>query len=678
MTKQHVVILGAGPAGLTAGYELTKNNIPVTVLERDDVVGGIARTEFFKGYGYDIGGHRFYTKMSQVQELWHEVLTHDFIRVPRLSRIHYNGKFFYYPLRLMNVLSMLGVMQSIWIFLSYVRARLFPLVPEESFEDYVSNRFGRRLYRIFFMTYTEKVWGIPCTEIRAEWAAQRIRGLSFTSALKSAIFQNGSGIKSLIEEFEYPLRGPGMMWETFAARIRERGSCVCLNSPVVRVNRDGMRITDIVYLRDGVEQTVSGTHFISTLALRDLINAIQPPPPPDVVHAANSLGYRDFLTVILILNVPELFPDNWIYIHTPDVHVGRIQNFKNWSQAMLPDQNTTSLGMEYFVTEGDEMWNMPDDRLIELAKREIQQIGIARADQVLDGTVKRMQKAYPVYDSTYHEHLGIVRGYLDAFENLQTVGRNGMHKYNNQDHSMMTALLAARNIMGESHNVWQVNTDMEYQEEMSIHTPRPRKRDRLMQFINALQAVPNPQAKKNATHFAWRSYFPLPTCLYLWHPTTWSFTIPVACMWAYTIVGPTNRNPRFTKSLLIFSLNSDLGGISFSDFHSFRIGLFPTNPQIYLSKLPNSFCTFKNAFAFSIVARIFCRLRIIPASCINPSTFFSSYFATFFGSKLSNALRKFSRFRKIVIQLSPACAPSSVKNSNNVRSSCTGTPHSSS
>lgn len=486
MTNHNIVILGAGPAGLTAGYELSRNQVSVTVLERDDVVGGIARTEFYKGYGYDIGGHRFYTKMDQVDALWHAVLGNEFLRVPRLSRIHYDGKFFYYPLRLMNVLGALGMIQSIWIFLSYVRARLFPLVPEASFEDYVSNRFGRKLYQLFFMTYTEKVWGIPCTEIRAEWAAQRIRGLSFTSALKSAILQNGNGIKSLIEEFDYPRLGPGMMWEAFQKNIEANSGRVLLNSPVVQVNRAGTRITDVVVRRDGVERSFGGTEFISTLALRDLINAMHPAPPADVLHAANSLGYRDFLTVILIISVPSLFPDNWIYIHTPTVKVGRIQNFKNWSRHMLPDQNTTSLGMEYFVSEGDTLWNMPDEDLVALARREIELLGLARADRVVDGTVKRMQKAYPVYDSTYQRHLGIVRGYLDAFENLQTVGRNGMHKYNNQDHSMMTALLAARNIMGESHDLWAVNTDMEYQEEIVLPNPHPRTRDRLHKLTRIL------------------------------------------------------------------------------------------------------------------------------------------------------------------------------------------------
>jgi protoporphyrinogen oxidase len=484
MTDRNVVILGAGPAGLTAAYELTRHQIPVIVLERDDTVGGIARTEFYKGYGYDIGGHRFYTKMSEVNALWHQMLGAELLRVPRLSRIHYQGKFFYYPLRLTNVLRALGPAQSIWIFLSFVRARLFPRVPEESFEDYVSNRFGRKLYSLFFKTYTEKVWGIPCTEIRAEWAAQRIRGLSFTSVVKSALLKNSNGIKSLIEEFEYPRLGPGMLWEAFRRAVEENGGQVQLQAPVVRVKRQGTRITSVVVNRSDGAREIAGTHFISTLALRELLNALEPPPPPDVLHAANRLGYRDFLTVILIVDAPQLFPDNWIYVHTPQVHVGRIQNFKNWSPAMLPDLTKTSLGMEYFVSEGDTLWNLSDEQLIALAKQELELIGLARAAQVIDGTVKRMRKAYPVYDASYREHLGIVRGYLDAFENLQTIGRNGMHKYNNQDHSMMTGLLAARNILGAQHDVWTVNTDMEYQEEIALPNPHPRTRDRLRPILD--------------------------------------------------------------------------------------------------------------------------------------------------------------------------------------------------
>ena len=468
---KHVVILGAGPAGLTAAYELCNRGVRSTVLEADATVGGIARTESYKGYYYDIGGHRFYSKLGEVNRIWHDLMGDDFIQVPRLSRIRYYDRYFYYPLRPVNAFFGLGVLNSLRVTLSYLHARLFPSLPEESFEQYVVNRFGRRLYNIFFKTYTEKVWGIPCSEIRAEWAAQRIRGLSFTSAVMGALFgAQNSGIRSLLEQFQYPHLGPGAMWQRCRTDIEGRGAEVLLDSPVVRIARDGTRIVGVTALRDGREQTFSGTHYISSLALRDLIERMDPPVPEDVRRAACGLRYRDFVTVIAIVRRADVFPDNWIYIHTPEIQAGRIQNFKNWSRDMVPDPATTSLGLEYFVSEGDALWSLPDADLLALARRELHAMKLAEPHEVLDGKVKRMRKAYPVYDSTYRENLGIVRGYLDSLENFQTVGRNGLHKYNNQDHSMMTALLAARNVCGERHDVWAVNTDLEYQEEIRLDT----------------------------------------------------------------------------------------------------------------------------------------------------------------------------------------------------------------
>jgi protoporphyrinogen oxidase len=467
---QHVIILGAGPAGLTAAYELCNLEIASTVLEADSTVGGIARTGVYKGYHYDIGGHRFYTKMSEVDRIWHDLMGDDFIEVPRLSRIRYYERYFFYPLRPLNAFFGLGLLNSIRVTLSYFHARLFPILPEESFEDYVCNRFGKRLFDIFFKVYTEKVWGIACSEIRAEWAAHRIRGLSFTSAVVNALLasRRNNTIRSLIEKFEYPRLGPGEMWQRCKASVEARGGQVLLNSPVIRIHREGTRIAGVSTLRDGREEFVGGTHFISTLALRDLIQRMDPPAPDDVLRAANGLKYRDFLTVVALINRRDIFPDNWIYIHTPRVCVGRIQNFKNWSKDMVPDQAMTSLGMEYFVSEGDELWTMSDDELLDLARKELQYLKLAEPHEVVDGTVTRMRKAYPVYDSTYRENLAVVRGYLDALENFQTVGRNGLHKYNNQDHSMYTALLAARNIGGARHNIWAVNTDLEYQEEIRL------------------------------------------------------------------------------------------------------------------------------------------------------------------------------------------------------------------
>jgi protoporphyrinogen oxidase len=470
---KHVVILGAGPAGLTAAYELCNLGVRSTILEADAIVGGLARTESYKGYAYDIGGHRFYSKWPEIKRIWHDLLGDDLITVQRVSRIRYYDRYFYYPLRPFNAFFGLGALNSLLVTLSYVRARLFPSLPEDSFEQYVVNRFGRRLYTVFFKTYTEKVWGIPCSEIRAEWAAQRIRGLSFTSALMGALFgTRNSGIRSLIEEFEYPRLGPGAMWQRCQTEIAARGADVSLSSPVVRIRREGTRIVSVTVLRDGQERTINGSHFISTLALHDLIERIDPPVPDDVRRAACGLHYRDFLTVVAILKRAEVFPDNWLYIHTPEINAGRIQNFKNWSAAMVPDPATTSLGLEYFVSEGDALWSMPDDKLLALARRELQAMRLAEPHDVVDGTVKRVRKAYPIYDSTYRENLGIVRGYLDSLENFQTVGRNGMHKYNNQDHSMMTALLAARNVCGAQHDVWAVNTEMEYQEEIRLEAER--------------------------------------------------------------------------------------------------------------------------------------------------------------------------------------------------------------
>jgi protoporphyrinogen oxidase len=465
-----VLILGAGPAGLSAAYELCERGVPCTVLEADRIVGGLARTETYRGYHYDVGGHRFFTKHDDIQRLWRAMLGDDLLTVQRLSRIYYANRYYYYPLRLFNAFAGLGFVNSLRITLSYLRARALPVLPEESFEDYVVNRFGRRLYEIFFKTYTEKVWGIPCHEIDWRWAAQRIRGLSFASAIWSALHTpHRPHIKSLIEQFEYPRLGPGQLWQRFASHVETHGGRVQLQAPVVRVQRQGTHIESVAVLRDGQRERIAGSHVISTLALRDFIAMLDPPAPDDVRRAASALRYRDFLVALLILRQREVFPDQWLYIHTPRAHVGRIQNFKQWSAALTPDMAMTHLGFEYFATEGDTLWSMSDVELIELAKRELEFLRLARAADVMDGAVKRMKKAYPVYDATYRENLAIVRGYLDAFDNLQTVGRNGLHKYNNQDHSMLTGILAARNLCGEQHDVWAVNTDLEYQEEMRIN-----------------------------------------------------------------------------------------------------------------------------------------------------------------------------------------------------------------
>ena len=465
-----VVIAGAGPAGLTAAYILAKQGYDVTVLEGDDIVGGISRTARYKDFRFDIGGHRFFTKITPVQDLWEELLGDEFIEVPRLSRIHYNGKFFNYPLKASNALAGLGIYEAAMIVLSYGHARLRPSPIEENFEQWVSNRFGSRLYRIFFKTYTEKLWGLPCTEIRAEWAAQRIQGLSLMRAILSAtsLQKRSVHIKSLIEQFRYPRLGPGQMWEKAAERIEELGGRVLMQHRVksFEVN-DGVTVAAVVETARGTVR-IEGEHFISTIPLRSLVRAIEPAVPREVSEAAERLAYRDFILVALILDREDIFPDNWIYVHTPGVKVGRIQNFNNWSRDMVPLAGATCVGMEYFCFAGDGLWNTPDDELIALAGKELAQLGLAPDTKVVDGTVVRMPKAYPIYDATYKESVDTIREYLDGLPNLVTVGRNGMHKYNNQDHSMYTAMLAVENMAGSSHDIWAVNTDLEYHEEQRL------------------------------------------------------------------------------------------------------------------------------------------------------------------------------------------------------------------
>jgi protoporphyrinogen oxidase len=470
----HTVVCGAGPAGLTAAYLLAKEGYAVTVLESDDQVGGISRTAQYNGYRFDIGGHRFFTKIPPVQALWEEILGEDFLEVPRLSRILYRGTYFDYPLKAMNALGGLGVIDATRIVLSYVASRMRPSPVEENFEQWVSNRFGHRLYEIFFKTYTEKVWGIPCTEIRAEWAAQRIQGLSLARAILSAASLNrrSTDIKTLIESFHYPRLGPGQMWEACRDRIEEMGGTVLMRHRVSAIHTQNGEAV-------GVEaETPSGTrrfgadHVISTLPVRTLVRSLSPAAPQRVRAAGEGLRYRDFLVVALILEGEDLFPDNWIYVHTPGVKVGRIQNFNNWSAEMVPEPGRTCLGLEYFCFSGDGLWTSSDEDLVELAKQELATLALAPDARVVDGAVVRMPKAYPIYDSRYRRHLDVIRGHIDPIANLHTVGRNGMHKYNNQDHSMLTAMFAVENMQGASHDIWAVNTDFEYHEEQRVEPAR--------------------------------------------------------------------------------------------------------------------------------------------------------------------------------------------------------------
>jgi protoporphyrinogen oxidase len=465
VTDRHpVVVVGAGPAGLAAAHELVSRGTSVEVFEHLDKVGGIARTEVYKGYRFDLGGHRFLTKVPEVQRFWADIMGPEFIRVQRLSRIYYRRRFFNYPISVSNVARNLGLWESACLAASYLRARVQPHPVEDTFEQWVTNRFGKRLYQTFFATYTQKVWGVPGSEIRADWAAQRIKGLSVGSALRQALVGDSS-VKSLTREFLYPRLGVGQMWERLAERVQQQGGRVHLETPVTTFHHEGGRVTHVEVTRGGVRSVQPVSHVITSIPLSVLLERLRPLPPDAVLEAARGLRYRDFIVVSLILDVPAAFPDNWIYVHSPEVLVGRIQNFKNWSRDMVPDQRYTSLGMEYFCTIGDHIWTMTDEALCARAAREVVALGLAAPGQVIDGTVVRQPRAYPVYDEHYKARVEQIRAWLSRFENLQTIGRNGTHRYNNQDHSTMAGLMAARNVLGERHDVWAINTESAYLEE---------------------------------------------------------------------------------------------------------------------------------------------------------------------------------------------------------------------
>ncbi|MGB3379791.1 MAG: NAD(P)/FAD-dependent oxidoreductase [Allopontixanthobacter sediminis] len=470
-----VAIIGAGPAGLTAGYLLTKQGKTVAIIEKDPVyVGGISRTVEHEGYRFDIGGHRFFSKSQQVVDLWDEILPDDFIQRPRMSRIYYEGKFYSYPLRAFEALANLGILRSTACMVSYLRYKLFPVADVRSFEDWTTNQFGHKLYSIFFKTYTEKVWGMPCNEMSADWAAQRIKGLSLWSAvvdgLKRSLGLNkkpndGQAAKTLLETFRYPRLGPGMMWDAARDKIIAAGGTVIMGHGLEQLASDGSGGWRMSANGPDGKIVITAKDTISSAPMRELAARLH--PLPDTTLNAAKLKYRDFLTVALKIKSADLFPDNWIYIHDDQVQVGRVQNFRSWSPEMVPDKDVACVGLEYFCFEGDGLWASSDDDLIALATREMNILGLCDPADVIGGAVVRQEKAYPVYDEDYAANVEAMRRELEGkYPSLHLVGRNGMHRYNNQDHAMMTAMLTTENILAGTrvYDTWCVNEDAEYHE----------------------------------------------------------------------------------------------------------------------------------------------------------------------------------------------------------------------
>lgn len=461
-----IAILGAGPAGLSAAHVLARAGRAGTVLEAEGDVGGIAKTVEFNGYRFDLGGHRFYTRLEPVGRLWRETLGEEFLLRRRLSRIYFRGRFFNYPLRAEDVFRRLGPWESIRCALSYVGSRLrFRGVEPRTFEEWVISRFGRRIYDNFFRTYTEKVWGVPGSEIQAEWAAQRIQDFSLLKALLGILRLNRrSPATTVIEEFRYPRLGPGQMWEAFRDRVEAEGIPVRVHRPCTTIRHRAGRATSVVTESEGNRREHSVDGVVSTLALPDLIEALEPAPPPHVREAAQRLRFRNLCLVALMVEGGDQFPDNWIYLHDPATRAGRVQNFGAWSESMVPPEKSC-LGVEYFCFPDDEIWRMSDTEAVQLATDELASIGLIDPDRVVDGLKVRVPRAYPMYDPGYREAVAEIRGYLEHFSNLATCGRNGLHRYNNQDHSMATAILATMNLIdGGSRDVWSVNTRGEYLE----------------------------------------------------------------------------------------------------------------------------------------------------------------------------------------------------------------------
>ncbi len=462
--KGAICIIGAGPAGLGCGYELQKlkNKTNILIVDKNDRGGGLARSIPFKNHYFDIGPHRFYTKNADVLQLWKKILGKDFIKVKRLTRILYRNKLFFYPIRLMDVIRKLGVLESFECFISFLWAKIFlkNLTPK-TFEEWISKHFGKKLYSIFFKTYTEKVWGIPCSKIGAEWASQRIKNLNLYEVVKTAIFgERVRKAKSLVDTFYYPKKGAGYFYEKLAGLIKKNGDPILLNHEVNVINRNGDRITSI-------GDTIPVTYLFSSMPITSFVQVLNPPPPPHILHAAKKLYFRDHITVNLIVNRMGLFPDNWIYVHSPEVQMARVTNYNNFIKHQTSNiKHQSAISVEYFVFKKDRLWSMDENELIALAKRELETVGLVNQKDVVEGFVIKESESYPTYYLGHKKYFNMLKNYVSKFKNLQLIGRAGMYKYNNMDHAIYSGMLAARNyITGKKkYDVWTINEDAEYLE----------------------------------------------------------------------------------------------------------------------------------------------------------------------------------------------------------------------
>lgn len=448
--KKQVVIIGAGPAGLTAGIELLKTErVDVVILERDNIIGGLARTNEYKGYRYDLGPHHFITSSDEVMKWWMDLMGDDFHPHKRYTRIYYNHHFFHYPLEPLNVVKGLSLIECFRCVFSYIKARILPIKHPKTFQDWITNRFGKRLFGIFFKTYTEKVWGLPCEKISADWAAQRIKGFSLSQAIFYAFF--GKWFKkntprTLQDTFYYPSLGAGSFWERAAKRFIKLEGNLHLDQGVCNLEHNNAKITAVTTRTSaGAERQFIADDFFSTMPLRTLIKLLSPLPPQEIIHAADSLQYRGLITVNLIINKATVIPDHWLYVHEKSVRMGRIGNMNNFSLKMVADQEHTALSLEYFAYIDEPFWQLSEAELIKIGTEELEALKLVKQSDVIDGMVIKTPEAYPVYDQNYHTHLGLVLGYLKNFSNLHLMGRNGMHRYNNMDIAMLSAMHAVRN-----------------------------------------------------------------------------------------------------------------------------------------------------------------------------------------------------------------------------------------